>query len=261
MSMSNSLIEVIQDGRVRHIIMNRPQKRNALNPELVEALKQAFHEAGQDAQTRVIVLEANGPAFSAGADIDYLMSLQERSYDENLSDSRAISELFFAIYHSHKIVIGLVEGPAIAGGCGLTSTCDFIFSVPEATYGYTEVKIGFVPAIVSYFLIRKVGEGKAKELLLTGDIITAAAAKDMGLVYRVLPPMKIRAEVKSFADKLCRETSSVSIAMTKDLIALLPTKSAEHVMNQSSQSNAEMRMTQDFKKGLASFLRKEKTEW
>ena len=164
-------------GNILEIILNRPDKRNALNSEFVGELRQAFGEANADDSIRVIILKGSGKAFSAGADLGYLQQLQNNTYDENLQDSSHLMELFKLMYSHKKLIIAQVEGHALAGGCGLATVCDFIYTVPEALFGYTEVKIGFIPAIVMFFLLRKIGEAKARELLLTGTLIEATRAR------------------------------------------------------------------------------------
>jgi methylglutaconyl-CoA hydratase len=182
-------------NRIGYITLNRPDKRNALNFQVVSELKQAFWNADNDDHCKVIVLKAEGAAFCAGADLDYLQQLQNNTYNENLADSTHLKELFEQIYTLSKVVIAQIQGHAIAGGSGLATVCDFSFAVPEAMFGYTEVKIGFIPAIVKVFLLRKIGEGKAKELLLSGSLITAEEAKQMGLINRVIEADKLEAFV------------------------------------------------------------------
>ena len=179
------LAEYAVSDRIAYITLNRPEKRNALNQELVNALRDAFEKAESDQAVKVIVLKANGDSFCAGADLGYLQQLQKFSYDENLADSKNLRDLFLQIYTSGKVVVAEVQGSAIAGGCGLATVCDFVFSAPEAKFGYTEVKIGFIPAIVMVFLLRKIGEGKSKELLLSGKLISAEDARNMGLVNHI----------------------------------------------------------------------------
>jgi len=154
------LVKYTVEDRVGYISLNRPEKRNALSYEMVTELKQAFNNAEEDESCKVIILQAEGKVFCAGADLAYLQQLQNNTYEENLEDSTHLMELFKQIYTSSKIVIAKVHGHAIAGGCGLATVCDFSFTVPEAKFGYTEVKIGFIPAIVKVFLLRKIGEGK-----------------------------------------------------------------------------------------------------
>ena len=168
------------------IILNRPEKRNALNAAFVSELIGVFDELEKDEQVKIIILRANGEVFSAGADLKYLQELQQNTFEENVEDSRLLASLFLKIYQLRKVVIAEVQGHAIAGGCGLISVCDFVFTVDEAKFGYTEVKIGFVPAIVMVFLLRKLGETHVKELLLSGYLITAQKAREFGLINKII---------------------------------------------------------------------------
>lgn len=255
------LVNYTVTDRIATVTLNRPDKRNALNYEMVAELKQALVKAGQDDSVKVIVLKAEGEVFSAGADLDYLKKLQQNSFDENIADSTHLMELFRKIYLSSKVVIAQVEGHAIAGGCGLATVCDFVFAVPEAKFGYTEVKIGFIPAIVSVFLIRKTGEGRAKELLLSGKLIEAEEAKNIGMINAICPKQIIDREVKSFAMKLCEETSAQSLMMTKELIAKVQDMTLDEALHHAAEMNAEARSTDDCKKGISAFINKEKLTW
>ncbi len=248
-------------NRVAYITLNRPDKRNALNAAFVGELKDAFRNAFADAECKVIVLKAAGDAFCAGADLEYLQTLQKNSLEENLADSQHLMELFELIYTGPKPVIAQVEGPAIAGGCGLATICDFSFAVPAASFGYTEVKIGFIPAIVMVFLQRKIGDGKAREFLLSGKIINAETAKEMGLLNFVEQPESISEAVKTFAEKLCREASADSLRMIKEMMATIPHLPLHDALLYAANKNAEARATSDCKKGIAAFLEKEKLVW
>jgi methylglutaconyl-CoA hydratase len=256
-----NLIEVTRKNRIFFITLNRPDKRNALNGEVVKELKKAFIDAESDDSSKVIVLRGNGAVFSAGADLDYLQQLQKNTYAENLADSSSLAELFKIIYHHNKVVIAQVEGHAIAGGCGLATVCDFTFVVPEANMGYTEVKIGFIPAIVSIFLIRKIGEQKAKELLLTGKLISSLEAKNLGLINDVIAADQIKQKVEEFAFSLCKQTSAQSLTLTKELISNVQELSLQDGLKYAAELNAKCRAESDCKKGIAAFLSKEKLTW
>ncbi|MCI0751537.1 MAG: enoyl-CoA hydratase/isomerase family protein [Flammeovirgaceae bacterium] len=201
-------IEYNVSNRIGNITLNRPEKRNALSHELVSELTEAFSKAESDADVKVIVLKAKGEAFCAGADLAYLQQLQNNSFGENLADSTHLKKLFEKIYTLRKVVIAQVQGHALAGGCGLATVCDFVFSVPEAKFGYTEVKIGFIPAIVMFFLLRKVGEAKAKQLLLTGDLISADEAWQLGFVNKIITKENLESQVNDFAGKLISGNSA-----------------------------------------------------
>ncbi|NEU07242.1 enoyl-CoA hydratase/isomerase family protein [Flavihumibacter sp. R14] len=256
-----TLVNYTVRNRVAYITLNRPGKRNALNPDLVNELSNAFALASADHLVKVIVLNANGEVFSAGADLAYLQQLQNNSYAENVADSSALRDLFYAIYTSPKVVIAQVEGHAIAGGCGLVSVCDIIYSVPEAKYGYTEVKIGFIPALVACFLVRKLGEARTKELLLTGDLISAEMAVNYGLINFMCDKALIQEKVREHAEKITAETSSESIALTKQLLNIAQNLSLEESLVEAVNLNAAARATDDCKRGIAAFLNKEKITW
>ncbi len=247
--------------RIGYLTLNRPEKRNALNAELVNELKQSIKLAESDKSVKIIVIKAEGKAFCAGADLEYLQNLQAFTYEENLQDSNNLMELYKMIYSSEKIFIAQVEGHAIAGGAGLATVCDFIFSVPEAKYGYTEVAIGFVPAIVSVFLTRKIGETKSKELLLTGKIISAQEAKDLNIFNFIENKENIQNAVYNFAQQLINKTSSDSLRITKQLIAKTQSLDYEDALNLAAETNAKSRETEDCKKGIDAFLSKKEIKW
>ncbi len=249
------------NNRVGYITLNRPEKRNALSHQLVAELKSAFDLAETDNNAKVLVLRAEGEAFCAGADLAYLQQLQKFSFEENLADSNHLKELFLKIYLSKKVVIAQVQGHALAGGCGLATVCDFTYAVPEAKFGYTEVKIGFIPAIVMVFLIRKVGEQRAKQLLLSGDLIKAEEAMHLGLINKVVDKEMLRAEVDKLAQKLVQTTSAQSLTLTKQMMAAVQSMPLEDALNYAAEMNAKARATTDCQKGIAAFLSKEELKW
>jgi len=255
------LLEYNTSERIASITINRPEKRNALNPDLVFELTNAFKAAVDDEAIKVIVLKAKGEVFSAGADLDYLKHLQNNTEADNLKDTNLLKDLFLLIYHSPKLVIAQVEGHAIAGGCGLISVCDLIFSVPEAKFGYTEVRIGFIPALVTCFLLRRMGEGRAKELLLSGELIDAQTASDYGLINFISPKEEIAAAVQSYALKFIQSVSANSIALGKALINSVQDLSLKDSLNLAVKMNVETRSSDDCRKGISAFLNKEKLNW
>jgi methylglutaconyl-CoA hydratase len=256
-----SLIIFNKADRIGYITVNRPDKRNALNQDLVKMLTDAFKKAIEDEEVKVIVLKANGEVFSAGADLDYLQKLEKNSDVENFTDTYLLKEFLLTIYKSPKLVIAQVEGHAVAGGCGLASVCDIIFSVPEAKFGYTEVKIGFIPALVSCFLIRKLGEGRTKELLLSGDLIDAKTAANYGLINFIVEKDEIAAAVELYAQKIVKGTSANSVAVTKQLLHAVQDLNLDEGLNLAIGLNVQTRTTDDCKKGISGFLNKQKIEW
>lgn len=259
--MNAELVYYTLTDRVGYITLNRPEKRNALSFEFVKHIKAVFNTALADNQCKVIVLKSSSEAFCAGADLAYLQQLQKNTFDENLADSNNLKELFEMIYNSPKVVISQVEGPAIAGGCGLATVCDFAFATPTSTFGYTEVKIGFVPALVMVFLLKKVNEKTARELLLTGEVFGAAKALELQLINQIIPADEINTFVSTFATKLCNTASAQSLSLVKKMIAELHHQSITEGLQYAAEMNAHARQTDDCKKGIASFVNKEKLVW
>jgi methylglutaconyl-CoA hydratase len=248
-------------NRIAFITLNRPEKRNALSHELVSELHEAFDAASKDDAAKVIVLRAEGEAFCAGADLSYLQKLQSFSYEENVVDSNHLKDLFLKIYTLNKVVIAQIQGHALAGGCGLAAVCDFAFTVPKAKFGYTEVRIGFIPAIVMVFLLRRIGEGKSKQLLLSGDLISAEEACNLGLVNYLCTVESLEQDVLDFANKLIRSNSAQSMAATKQMVAAVQSMPLTDALNYASSMNAKARGSEDCQRGIAAFLNKEKLIW
>lgn len=254
-------IEYSTLDRIAFITLNRPEKRNALSHELVAGLRAAFLKAEQDDQVKVIILKANGEAFSSGADLEYLQQMQQFSFEQNLTDSNQLKELFLQIYTLKKVVIAQIQGHAIAGGCGLATVCDFSFAAPEAKFGYTEVKIGFVPAIVMVFLIRKIGESRARDLLLSGSLIGADQAKKIGLINEIISREELDEEVIHFAARLVVTNSAYSMSITKQMMAKVQSLPLDEALTFAAEMNAKVRESEDCKRGVSAFVSKEKISW
>lgn len=257
--MSAVLTEIID--RIGIITLNRPEKRNALSPELIAGLHRAFEEMNASDQVKVIILRSTGKAFCAGADLAYLQQLQGFSYEENLEDSRRLMALFNLIYCLPKVVIAEIQGHALAGGCGLATVCDFAFSVPDALFGYTEVRIGFVPALVSVFLMEQIGAAKTQELLLSGEFISSTKAAELGLITGVEPAEFLGKSVNEFAGKLITQNSTFSMAKTKTLLRQLDETERNKSLQLAAEVNATARAHEDCKKGISAFLTKTSPDW
>ncbi|HSZ71057.1 MAG TPA: enoyl-CoA hydratase-related protein [Cytophagaceae bacterium] len=248
--------------RLAYISINRPEKRNALNDKVVLELIQAFKAAEENSEVKIIVLTGQGNTFCAGADLEYLKQLQNNSYEDNLKDSRQLMELYKIIYQLSKIVIAQVNGHAIAGGCGLVTVCDFAFSIPDANFGYTETRIGFIPAIVMSFLVRKIGEARAKELLLTGNVIHSQQALTYGLIHQIVDDENaLEKTVYDFAQEICTHNSAQSIAMTKKLMADIQNMTLSESLKYAAEMNAQARSSEDCKRGIDAFLNKTTIKW
>ncbi len=259
--MSYQYITYKTENRRAFINLNRPDKRNALNGAVVTELLDAFDTAAADPDCKIVILGGEGKVFCAGADLSYLQQLQSNTFDENLEDSRHLKSLFRRIYTLPKVVIARIHGHAIAGGCGLATVCDFVFSVPEAKFGYTEVKIGFVPALVKVFLLRKLGEAQARRLLLSGDLIDADEAHKIGIVQYLVSSEDLDSAISEFSDRLITGNSENSMALTKEMIAAIPSMPLDEALEYAAQMNAKARETDDCKKGIASFLDKTTLNW
>lgn len=257
--MNYKTIEVSSSAGVVTLTLNRPEKRNAISYELIEELLAALAEAAAS-PAFVLILTGRGQAFCSGMDLENLKALLGRSRDENLKDSETMARLFRSLSEFPKATIAAVNGAALAGGCGLATLCDFTLAVPEAKFGYTEVRIGFVPAIVSTFLLRQMGEKQARELLLTGKIITAAEAQRLGLVNEIVAPGKLLERARALAEQLM-ENSPQSIAATKRLLSEYVGQERDAQIQRAVRENAAIRETEDFREGVTSFLEKRKPRW
>ena len=259
--MDFTFVKLSKNDGVATILLDRPEKRNALNATFVAELQNCFNHLKEDDESKVVVLRSSGDAFCAGADLKYLQQLQSNTYQENLEDSKQLMELFKTIYTFPKVVITMVDGPAIAGGCGLATVADYCFASEESTFGYTESRIGFVPAIVMVFLLRKIGEGRSKEILLSGEVFKASRAKDLGMINSVLPQTELEAFTNDFARKLIRKSSVQSMARIKKMVSEIPEMNFNDALSYAAEQNAETRETEDCKLGIAGFLNKERITW
>lgn len=248
-----------ESNGVTTLTLNRPDKRNAISYELIDDVTAALKQAAQSA-AKVLILTGAGSAFSAGMDLENLKGLLGRTPEQNLEDSRTMAGLFRALYDFPKPTIAAVNGAAIAGGTGLATLCDFTLAVPEAKFGYTEVRIGFVPGIVSSYLIANVGEKRARDLLLTGRLFTAEEAYRFGLVTEIVPPDQLMSRALQLAAQLM-ENSPASLETTKRLLSSYTKEQLDRQLVSAIRENAAVRQTPDFKEGITSFLEKRKPKW
>lgn len=241
---------------VAEIILNRPDKRNALSAGLVEELRDVLSEMRRDDAVRVVVLRGNGKAFCAGADLAYLQQLAEFSVLENMADSRLLQETLHSLYTFPRPVVAKVHGPAIAGGCGLATVCDFVVAGRErAVFGYSEVKIGFIPAIVMVYLVRKIGDTQARRLLLSAEQISAGEAHRLGLATHVVDDEQLDGAVQELVDTLLANSSS-AMMLTKEMLNNVHGMSLDAGLRYASSMNALARQTDDCRNGIARFLKK-----
>lgn len=258
--MAEPILLLERRGAVARLTLNRPERRNALGPDLVAALTDALRSLASDVSVRAVVLTGAGTAFCAGADLEYLERLRAASVAENAQDSRRLRTLYEALVTFPKPVVGAVNGPALAGGCGLASACDVLLAAPQATFGYPEVRIGFVAAMVLVFLSRQLGERLARELLLTGRAMTAEEAREAGLVHRVIEGHRLEEEALAFAENLA-SGAPASLALTKELLWHTSGLPAGCALCLAETVNVFARTTPDMQEGLSAFFAKRRPSW
>jgi methylglutaconyl-CoA hydratase len=257
--MPYSTLKIERDAALAIITLTRPEKRNAISSQMIADLLAVLAEA-DSSDARVIILTGEGKSFCSGMDLDELRALASRSAAAHLEDSRTMARLFRTVYSFPKPLIAAVNGPAIAGGCGLATLADFTLAVPDAKFGYTEVKIGFIPALVSVFLRRQIGEKLTRDLCLTGRLFEAAEAKSLGLVNEVVPAEELMPAARKLASTLLAN-SPTSLARTKHLISQMPEADLDREISMAIQANSTIRSTPDFREGLSSFLEKREPHW
>jgi len=240
---------------VARIKLNRPDKRNALNDELIAEMKTALRRADTDENVRSVVISGAGADFCSGADLSALQKISKASVAENLEDAQSLMELFVLIRELHVPVIAAVHGRALAGGCGLALACDIVLAAHSARFGFPEVKIGFVPAMVTALLRRSASEKKAFELITTGRDISANEAADIGLVNRVLDDAKFDSEIDAFSGQF-KNLSRTAVALSKRLFYRTDAIGFEEALFAGVDTNATARMTADCREGIARFLKK-----
>jgi methylglutaconyl-CoA hydratase len=257
--MDFTTIQLAFDGGVATITLNRPDKRNAISFDLIGDLLAAFDEVAKSS-ARVLILTGAGTAFCSGMDLENLKTLIGRTPEQSLQDTRTMARLFRTLYEFPKPTIAAVNGAAIAGGTGLATLCDFTLAVPEAKFGYTEVRIGFVPAIVSIFLLRQVGEKIARDLLLTGRLFDAEEAHRWGLVNEIVPLHELMTRARALAARVL-ENSPAALRYTKRLLSDAAGAELDPQIEIAVRENAAIRSTADFREGISSFLEKRKPKW
>jgi methylglutaconyl-CoA hydratase len=257
--MPYNTLQLAHDAGIATLTFNRPEKRNAISFQMIEELMSALAEV-EKADSRVLILTGAGKAFCSGMDLEDLKGLIGRTSEQNKKDSETMARMFRALYEFPKPTIAAVNGAALAGGTGLATLCDFTLAQPEAKFGYTEVKIGFIPAIVSSFLLRQVGEKLARDLLLTGRIIDAGEALRLGLVNEVVEPEKLMQHARDLAVQLL-QNSPASLRATKRVLSGYAAAQLDAQLKAAVVENAAIRQTQDFHEGVSSFLEKRRPNW
>lgn len=247
---------IIEDkGQTKKIILNRPDKRNSLDGEMIKDITNAINMFSEDESTKSIVISGAGGNFCSGLYLDYLNKISEFDVFQNKKDSESFRDMLLAIYNCKKPTVAMVDGYALAGGCGIASACDIIVASDKAQFGYTEVRIGFIPAIVMIFLLKRISESRAKDLLLTSKFINGNEAQRIGFANYVVEQYML----ESFTDKLCENFNSLpssSISLTKEMLRNISSMSFEAALEYAVGMNAMTRMSEDCKNGIRKFLSK-----
>ena len=246
--------------KIATVTLNRPEVHNAFNEVMIAELTEAFKQISEDDEVRVVVLTGNGESFSAGADLNWMKKMINYSYEQNLDDSLKLAELFYLMYSLPKPVIARVNGAAIGGGTGLVAVCDIAIASEKAKFSLSEVKLGLVPACISPYVIRKVGEGRCREFFLTGERLSAKRALELGLVNQVAPPEELDEAVQEKAAHLV-SSGPRALAMCKELLKNVPGMDFEKAKTYTADMIARMRIGDEGQEGMNAFLEKRKPKW
>ena len=247
-------------GQVAWVTLNRPKVHNAFNVKMIEEMTEAVHRVKEDGALRIVILTGSGKSFCSGADLNWLREIVDYSFEQNLEESRALADVLFQLYTLPKPTIALVNGAAIGGGTGFLSACDMAVSAEEAVFGLSEVKIGLVPAAISPYVLRKIGESKAREYFLTGKRIPARKAQEIGLVNEVVPLEKLSESMDRLIENLLT-SGPEAMASCKELIMRTSHARIEDVKEFTANMIAGLRVSKEGQEGMTSFLEKRKPNW
>ena len=248
------------EDKIATVTLNRPEVHNAFNEVMIAELTEIFKKISEDDGARAVVLTGSGKSFSAGADLNWMKKMINFSYDQNLDDSLKLAELFYLMYSLPKPTIAKVNGAAIGGGTGLVAVCDIAIASEKAKLSLSEVKLGLVPACISPYVIRKVGEGRCREFFLTGERLTAKRAAELGLVNQAVPPEELDQAVQEKAAQLV-SSGPEALAMCKELLKNVPGMEFERAKTYTADMIASMRISDEGQEGMNAFLEKRKPKW
>jgi methylglutaconyl-CoA hydratase len=249
-----------RQGSVARVILNRPEVRNAFNAELISDLQRCFTALGADAQVRAIVLMGAGPLFSAGADLNWMRASLDYTREENIADALRMSDMFTAIDTCPKPVVGRIHGAALGGGVGLACVCDIVIAAEGTRFGLTEVRLGIAPAVISPFVLRRLGAGYARSLGLTGEQFDASRAREVGLAHRVVPAEQLDSAVQETLKHLL-SSGPLGIKATKEMFRAVPGLGYEAARQLTAETIAGLRVSAEGQEGIHAFLEKRRASW
>ncbi|UCD16622.1 MAG: enoyl-CoA hydratase/isomerase family protein [Candidatus Zixiibacteriota bacterium] len=246
--------------RVAHIRFCRPEVHNAFNDTVIYEMTDLFSELDRDAMLRVVVLTGEGKSFCSGADLNWMKRVITQSFEENLKESTALANLFARIYHFRRPVIGRINGAAIGGGVGFVAVCDVAIAAESAKFSFSEVKIGLVPACIGPYVVKKVGEGKAREFFITGERMNGLKAFEAGLVNRCVPDDQLDDAINDLL-AMIKSSGPEAIAVAKDLVSSVPNMSEDEYKRFTAEMIARLRISEEGQEGMSAFLQKRKPKW
>ncbi|UCC44236.1 MAG: enoyl-CoA hydratase/isomerase family protein [Candidatus Zixiibacteriota bacterium] len=260
MPMNFNTLTYEKDGRIGKVTFCRPEVHNAFNATVITEMSSLFTELAGDDELRVILLTGAGKSFCSGADLNWMREVIDQSYEQNLAESNALANLFYQIYTFKRPVIGRINGAAIGGGTGFVAVCDMAIAARSAKFSFSEVKIGVVPACIGPYVIRKMGEGKARELFITGERMNAERAHQVGLVNKVVDDDKLDEEVNRLIESVLG-SGPEAVAMAKKLVSETPAMTPEQFRPYTAEMIARLRISDEGQEGMAAFLDKRKPSW
>ena len=253
-------IETSRDHDVVTVKLNRPDVHNAMNESLMKELTQCFLQLSKDNTVRCIILTGAGPSFCAGADLNWMKSMAQYSMEENIKDSRLLLNLYEAIYHCPKPVIGRINGHAFGGGIGLVAVCDMTIAPPEKKFAFSEAKLGIIPSVISTYVVRRIGLSAMRRLFITGERFTSEYAKEIGLLDYVVPEDQFEETIKKYVHIL-HSSGPRAIAEVKQLVTACEQMTRDDYKEHTVQKIAELRVSTEGQEGIQSFLEKRKPSW
>jgi len=258
--MNYTTVKYEKQNRVARVTFNRPEIHNAFNSTVITEMQQVFDEIGKDEGIRVVVLTGAGKSFCGGADLNWMRSVVNQSFEQNLAESNALAELFHAMYSCKRPVIGRINGAAIGGGTGFVAVCDIAIAAQSAVFSFSEVKIGVVPACIGPYVIKKIGEGKTRELFITGERMKAERAHEVGLVNRVVDDDQLDSEVDKLTESVL-SSGPQAVMTAKKLVSEVPAMTPEQFKPYTAEMIARLRISDEGQEGMDAFLNKRKPRW
>ena len=253
-------VRVETAGKIGRVTFCRPEVHNAFNDQVIDEMTFAFKRLKTDSDVRVVILSGDGKSFCAGADLNWMRRVKDSAFEDNLDEARRLADLFWDIYSFPKPVIGRINGAAIGGGTGFVAVTDIAVAAQSAVFSFSEVKIGVVPACISPYVIRRVGEGKAREFFLTGERLTSDRALEAGLVNRVVPDEMLDATVNGLVESLL-SSGPEAIRVCKELLQTVPTLMVDDFKEYTARVIAELRQSPEGQEGMDAFLNERKPNW